>query len=89
MVMLDKYYGKDSKAKEERDREAIDLEEEIKKVNEKIAVEITEVEEEEEVVDIDVLENAPIVKMVNIIFKKLLPAEPVTYIWSLRKIVFL
>lgn len=70
MVMLDKYYGKDSKAKEERDREAIDLEEEIKKVNEKIAVEITEVEEEEEVVDIDVLENAPIVKMVNIIFQK-------------------
>ena len=73
MVMLDKYYGKDSKEREERDKrdkEAIDLEEEIKKVNEKIAVEITEAEEEEEIVDIDVLENAPIVKMVNIIFQK-------------------
>ncbi|HHX18032.1 MAG TPA: Flp pilus assembly complex ATPase component TadA [Clostridium sp.] len=73
MVMLDKYYGKASKEREERDKrdkEAIDLEEEIKKVNEKIAVEITEAEEEEEIVDIDVLENAPIVKMVNIIFQK-------------------
>ncbi|HOA81561.1 MAG TPA: ATPase, T2SS/T4P/T4SS family, partial [Defluviitaleaceae bacterium] len=69
MIMLDKYYGKDAIKKEERDKEAIDLEEEIRKVNEKIAVEITE-EEEEEVVDIDVLENAPIVKMVNIIFQK-------------------
>lgn len=74
MEQLDKYYGKESKAREERlkrDREAIDLEEEIKRVNEKIAVEITEQqEEEEESVDIDVLENAPIVKMVNIIFQK-------------------
>lgn len=70
MIMLDKYYDKDAIKKEERDKEAIDLEEEIRKVNEKIAVEITEEEEEEEVVDIDVLENAPIVKMVNIIFQK-------------------
>lgn len=70
MIMLDKYYGKASKEKEEKEKEAIDLEEEMKKVNEKIAVEITETEEDEEVVDINVLENAPIVKMVNIIFQK-------------------
>ncbi|MDQ2085845.1 ATPase, T2SS/T4P/T4SS family [Herbivorax sp. ANBcel31] len=73
MSQLDKFYGKVSKEKEDkqkRDKEAVDLEEEIKKVNEKIAVEITQEEEEEETVDIDVLENAPIVKMVNIIFQK-------------------
>lgn len=42
----------------------------MKKVNEKIAVEIKEAEAEEETVDISDLENAPIVKMVNIIFQK-------------------
>lgn len=73
VAKLNRYYGEEFKEKEERerrDREAIDLEEEIKRVKEKIAVEITEQDEEEETVDIDVLENAPIVKMVNIIFQK-------------------
>ncbi|TYQ13236.1 UNVERIFIED_CONTAM: type IV pilus assembly protein PilB [Acetivibrio alkalicellulosi] len=72
-AQLEKYYGKVSEVKEkakQKEKLAADLEEEIKKVNEKIAVEITETEKEEEIVDINVLENAPIVKMVNIIFQK-------------------
>ncbi|NLD50577.1 MAG: Flp pilus assembly complex ATPase component TadA, partial [Clostridiaceae bacterium] len=71
--MLEKHYGKADKKSRDRvdiNKKNVDLDEEIKKVNEKIAVEITEAEKEEETVEISDLENAPIVKMVNIIFQK-------------------
>lgn len=67
---LDIYFDKSSKKKVEPETKIAQLDEEIKKVNEKIAVEIKESEEEDEIVDISDLENAPIVKMVNIIFQK-------------------
>lgn len=67
---LDIYFDKSSKKKVEPETKIAQLDEEIKKVNEKIAVEIKETEEEDEIVDISDLENAPIVKMVNIIFQK-------------------
>jgi len=67
---LDVYYNKSSKNEVVSEKKLAELDEEIKKVNEKIAVEIKEAEEEEEFVDISNLENAPIVKMVNIIFQK-------------------
>ena len=67
---LDVYYNKSSKNEVVSEKKLAELDEEIKKVNEKIAVEIKEAQEEEEAVDISNLENAPIVKMVNIIFQK-------------------
>lgn len=68
---LDMYFDKSNKKHApEPEKKIAQLDEEIKKVNEKIAVEIKESEEEEEIVDITDLENAPIVKMVNIIFQK-------------------
>ncbi len=68
---LDIYFDKSNKkAAPEPEKKIAELDEEIKKVNEKIAVEIKETEEEEEIVDVSDLENAPIVKMVNIIFQK-------------------
>jgi len=69
---LDIYYkNKSGKKKVSAGGKKIeDLDEEIKKVNEKIAVEIKESQEEEEIVDVSNLDNAPIVKMVNIIFQK-------------------
>ncbi|WP_313563885.1 type II/IV secretion system protein [Ruminiclostridium cellobioparum] len=47
-----------------------DLDEEMKKVNEEIAVEIQMVQQEEDLNDLSDVANAPIVKMVNIIFQK-------------------
>ncbi|HOM01403.1 MAG TPA: ATPase, T2SS/T4P/T4SS family [Acetivibrio sp.] len=72
LSQLEKYYGKSSKKSSPKDIEqkVADLDEEFKKVNEKIAVEITETQEEDTTIDISDLENAPIVKMVNIIFQK-------------------
>jgi len=67
---LDIYYNKSNKSGVFAEKKLAELDEEIKKVNEKIAVEIKEAEEEEENIDISDLENAPIVKMVNIIFQK-------------------
>ncbi len=68
---LDVYFDKtNKKSAPEPEKKMAQLDEEIKKVNEKIAVEIKEAEIEEETVDITDLENAPIVKMVNIIFQK-------------------
>lgn len=67
---LDVYYKKANKTGVSGEKKLAQLDEEIKKVNEKIAVEIQEYEEEEEVVEVSNLENAPIVKMVNIIFEK-------------------
>lgn len=67
---LDVYYNKAQKGGASGEKKLAQLDEEIKKVNEKIAVEIKEAEEEEEIVDVSNLENAPIVKMVNIIFEK-------------------
>ncbi len=48
----------------------VDLDEEMKKVNEEIAVEITTEQKEEDLNDLSDVSNAPIVKMVNIIFQK-------------------
>ncbi|ODM28019.1 type II secretion system protein E [Clostridium sp. Bc-iso-3] len=72
LLQLEKYYGKDSKKREPKDIEqkVADLDEEFQKVKEKIAVEITETQEENDTIDVSDLENAPIVKMVNIIFQK-------------------
>lgn len=67
---LDVYYNKSQKKGSTGEKKIAELDEEIKKVNEKIAVEIKEAEDIEEAVDISDLENAPIVKMVNIIFQK-------------------
>ena len=47
-----------------------DFDEEIKKVNEEIAVEIELVQQEEDINDLSDISNAPIVKMVNIILQK-------------------
>jgi len=71
-AQLEKYYGKASRktSAKEIEQKVADLDEEIKKVNEKIAVEITQTEDEDTTIDISDLENAPIVKMVNIIFQK-------------------
>ncbi|KNY28209.1 type II secretion system protein E [Pseudobacteroides cellulosolvens ATCC 35603 = DSM 2933] len=50
---------------------ALDLEEEIKKVNEEINVEINEEhEQEDDIIEISDVDNAPIVRMVNIVFNK-------------------
>lgn len=62
----------DGRAKASKDRKtsrAIDFEEELKKVNEEIAIEITD-DGVEENLDISDIQNAPIVKMVNLIFNK-------------------
>lgn len=81
---LNDYYNKQAKEKEvqapvhetginisQSSNESItDFDEEIKKVNEEIAVEINLVQQEEELNDISDVSNAPIVKMVNIIFQK-------------------
>ncbi len=56
-------------------RKAIDFEEEIKKVNEEIDVEIREEVEEEDIIEINDVENAPIVKMVNIMFNKAVASD--------------
>ncbi len=81
---LNDYYNK--KAKEQEVKDAVtetgvnispsstvnitDFDEEIKKVNEEIAIEINLEQQEEELNDISDVSNAPIVKMVNIIFQK-------------------
>ncbi|WP_265443349.1 type II/IV secretion system protein [Acetivibrio straminisolvens] len=72
LLQLDKYYKSDFKVLSAKDIEqkVADLDEEIQKVQEKIAVEITQTQEEDTTIDISDLENAPIVKMVNIIFQK-------------------
>jgi len=72
LLQLEKYYGKDAKKRDPKDIEqkVADLDEEFQKVKEKIAVEITETQEENDTIDVRDLENAPIVKMVNIIFQK-------------------
>lgn len=72
LLQLEKYYGKDAKKRDPKDIEqkVADLDEEFQKVKEKIAVEITETQEENDTIDVSDLENAPIVKMVNIIFQK-------------------
>jgi len=55
----------------EPQRGVMDLEEEIKKVNEEINVEINEEQEQEdEIIEISDVDNAPIVRMVNIVFNK-------------------
>ncbi|MCX7842213.1 MAG: ATPase, T2SS/T4P/T4SS family [Clostridia bacterium] len=75
-ALLDKYFQKPEK-QEEKDKEREEkvriqqnFEDEIKKVNEEIAVEIKEIQQEEETINISDVQNAPIVKMVNIILNK-------------------
>ncbi|HEY9063225.1 MAG TPA: ATPase, T2SS/T4P/T4SS family [Pseudobacteroides sp.] len=80
VTILNNHYEKVSKvvaaaAKKEDPKEqqkvAIDLEEEIKKVNEEINVEINEeAKEEDDIIEISDVDNAPIVRMVNIVFNK-------------------
>lgn len=60
------HHGKGSKNTSDK---LIDFEEEIKKVNEEIAIEINN-DQLEENIDISDVQNAPIVKMVNLIFNK-------------------
>ena len=73
VAQIDKYYGKvEKKEKEKRQEQSFaKLDEEIKEINEKIAGEIIELEEEDDdTLDVSNLENAPIVKMVNILLQK-------------------
>ncbi|MEN6316755.1 MAG: ATPase, T2SS/T4P/T4SS family [Clostridiaceae bacterium] len=74
---LEKRKPKDAKDKKnsaglkdaENNRKPIDLEAEIKKINEEIDIEIHD-DSIEETVDVSTVQNAPIVKMVNLIFSK-------------------
>jgi type IV pilus assembly protein PilB len=76
LAILNKYFDKSKtqttsgKIDLEEPKKEIDFEEEIKKVNEEIDVEISQVEEEEDIIEISDIDNAPIVKMVNILFNK-------------------
>jgi type IV pilus assembly protein PilB len=80
VAILNSHYEKVSKATVSSDKKAdskepqkvtVDLEEEIKKVNEEINVEINEeIEEEDDIIAISDVDNAPIVRMVNIVFNK-------------------
>lgn len=69
---LDKHYEtiKETNKVIEEKQKLFDYEEEIRKVNEAIAVEVSEGEEEEDTVNISDIDNAPIVKMVNMLFGK-------------------
>jgi len=67
---LDIHYNKANRSGVSGEKKLAKLDEEIQKVKEKIAVEIMETQQEEEIVDVSNLEDAPIVKMVNIIFQK-------------------
>ena len=77
-AFLEKKKPKDAKDKKGTDgrhkttdnnKKLLDFEEEIKKVNEEIAIEINE-DLSEETIDVSAVQNAPIVKMVNLIFSK-------------------
>lgn len=57
------------KPEDEPKKSVVDFDAELKKVHDEIAVEIKEFEEEEDI-DISDVQNAPIVKMVNLIFSK-------------------
>lgn len=61
--------GANSHKETENNKKPIDFEAEIKKVNEEIDIEIHE-DVSEETVDVSAVQNAPIVKMVNLIFSK-------------------
>jgi len=61
--------GHHGKASRDGNGKPLDFEEEFKRVNEEIAIEIKN-DQSEESVDISDVQNAPIVKMVNLIFNK-------------------
>jgi type IV pilus assembly protein PilB len=69
---IEKYYGKVEKKiiEEQQEQSFAKLDEEIEEVNEKLADQIIEAEEEDDTLDVSDLENAPIVKMVNILLQK-------------------
>jgi type IV pilus assembly protein PilB len=71
-AILDKHYEKAVQQRKavEVKKKFLDLEEEIKKVNQEIAVEIEEDDNGDDALDISDVQNAPIVKMVNIIFNR-------------------
>mgnify|MGYP003806245149 CR=1 FL=1 len=71
-AQIEKYYGKVEKKiiEEQQEQSFAKLDEEIEEVNEKLADQIIEAEDEEETLDVSDLENAPIVKMVNILLQK-------------------
>lgn len=54
---------------EEAETEVIDIESEIEKVTEEIEIEVKKEEQAEKTIDISDIENAPIVRLVNMIFK--------------------
>ncbi|MDP4180864.1 MAG: ATPase, T2SS/T4P/T4SS family [Bacillota bacterium] len=76
VTILNNYFDKPKKVVDSNaavaaePQKTVDLEEEIKKVNEEINVEINEVIEEDDAIDISDVDNAPIVRMVNIMFNK-------------------
>jgi len=75
-IILDKHFEviQETKKVIEEQQKTADLEEEMKKVNEEIAVEIGEAEDEDDDIDINDIQNAPIVKMVNITLNKAITA---------------
>jgi type IV pilus assembly protein PilB len=82
VAILNKHYDKSkspsftkkSGTVEEAKKE-VDLEEEFKKVSEEINVEISQEEPDDDIIEISDVENAPIVKMVNIIFNKAIASK--------------
>ena len=78
---LEKRKPKETKAKKDSagikdadDKKPLDLEAEIKKINEEIDIEIHE-DSTEETIDVSAVQNAPIVKMVNLIFSKAIQSK--------------
>ncbi len=68
-AILDKHYqASETDSKTGSEKKIIDFEEEIKKVNQEIAIEINEASKEEDTLEISDVENAPIVKMLNLVF---------------------
>ena len=67
---LETYYQQEIEAEPESEQfEEIDLENEIEKVKEEIEIEVKKEEQVEKTINISDVENAPIVRLVNMIFK--------------------
>jgi len=70
---IEVYYKEEEKIEEpaeEEETEVIDIESELEKVKEEIEIEVKKEEQIEKTIDISDVENAPIVRLVNMIFKK-------------------
>lgn len=69
---IEVYYKEEEKIEEpaeEEETEVIDIESELEKVKEEIEIEVKKEEQIEKTIDISDVENAPIVRLVNMIFK--------------------